>query len=148
MKIVLRQPRVMVRETQRTNRHSEMTVSTMPEQPAKDWAGSVRSYALVWGLPLTALTAGLFLDLPARTALWTVALAWMGTACLLNARRCARTHCRFTGPFYLAMIIPVLVLGSGIVPAGIFAWVALAAVVVVGSKAIWWATERAWGKFG
>jgi hypothetical protein len=46
------------------------------------------------------------------------------------------------------MIIPVLVLGSGIVPAGIFAWVALAAVVVVGSKAIWWATERAWGKFG
>jgi len=28
----------------------------------------------------------------------------MGTACILNARRCGRTHCRYTGPYYLAMI--------------------------------------------
>lgn len=79
--------------------------------------------------------------------IWIVALAWMGTACILNARRCGRTHCRFTGPYYLAMIIPVLALGSGVVSAGLYAWVALGVVIILGDKIVWWATERAWGKF-
>jgi len=68
-------------------------------------------------------------------------------ACILNARRCGRTHCRYTGPYYLAMIAPVLVLGSGIVAAGIYGWIALGVVIVGGSKLIWLATERTWGKF-
>jgi hypothetical protein len=93
------------------------------------------------------MLGGLLLDVPARTALWTVALGWKGLACILNARRCRRTHCRFTGPYYLAMILPVLALGLGVVPAGIHVWLVLGAVIVGGSKLIWWATERAWGKF-
>jgi hypothetical protein len=43
----------------------------------------------------------------------------MGTACILNARRSGRTHCRFTGPYYLAMTAPVLVLASGVATAGL-----------------------------
>jgi hypothetical protein len=43
------------------------------------------------------------------------------------------------------MIIPVLVLG--IVSAGIFEWMLLAALILGGSWLIWWSTERAWGKF-
>lgn len=69
----------------------------------------------------------------------------MGTACVLNARQCGRTHGRYTGPFYLAMIVPVIVLGSG--PGGIYAWLILGGVILLGSKLLWWATERAWGKF-
>jgi hypothetical protein len=114
---------------------------------SRDWVGNLRSYGLVWGLPLGAMLAGMLVDVPIRTFIWTAALAWMGTACLLNARRCGRTHCRFTGPFYLAMIIPVLALGSGIVSGGPSAWLVLGALIVLGSKGIWWATERAWGKF-
>jgi len=101
----------------------------------------------VWGFPIANMVAGLVVDVPARTAMWTLALAWKGTACLLNARRCGRTHCRFTGPFYFAMILPVLALGSGMVSAGFYGWVALGAVIIVGSKLIWWVTERKWGKF-
>jgi len=71
----------------------------------------------------------------------------MGTACILNAKRCGRTHCRYTGPYYLAMIAPVVVLGSGFVSGGIFAWVALAGFILPGSKLLWWATERAWGRY-
>jgi len=93
------------------------------------------------------MVAGLLVDVPARTAIWTIALVWKGTACLLNARRCGRTHCRYTGPFYLVMILPVLALGSGMVSSGSYGWVALGAVVILGSKVIWWATERAWGRF-
>jgi hypothetical protein len=63
----------------------------------------------------------------------------------LNGRRCGRTHCRYTGPYYLAMIVPVLALGF--ISSGIYEWIALGVVIVGGSKLIWWATERAWGKF-
>jgi hypothetical protein len=91
--------------------------------------------------------AALFLPVPIRVVVWIVALIWMGTACILNARRCKRTHCRYTGPYYLAMTAPVVALGLGIVSAGIYAWVALGVLIVAGSKLIWWTTERAWGEF-
>ena len=91
--------------------------------------------------------AALFLPVPIRVVVWIVALIWMGTACILNARRCKRTHCRYTGPYYLAMTAPVVALGLGIVSAGIYAWVVLGVLILAGSKLIWWATERAWGKF-
>jgi len=120
-------------------------VSTTRAQPRNDWVGGVRSYGLVWGLPLGVMATSLLVNVPARTVIWTAALVWMGTACLLNARRCGRTHCRFTGPFYLAMTVPVLALGTGVV--GLPGWIALGIVIVIGSKAIWWATERTWGKF-
>ena len=71
----------------------------------------------------------------------------MATACILNARRCGRTHCRYTGPYYLAMIVPTFVLGSGIVSVGIYGWLVLAGIILLGSKLIRWSTERAWGKF-
>src|SRR5262249_16877532 len=123
------------------------TVETATPQRSTDWAGSVRSYGLLWGVPVSAIVVGLLIDVPARTFIWIIALGWMGTACILNGRRCGRTHCRFTGPYYLAMIIPVLALGSGIVSFGLSAWLALAVLIILGSKLIWWGTERAWGKF-
>jgi hypothetical protein len=93
------------------------------------------------------LIAGLAADIPLRTAVWVAALAWMGTACLANARRCARTHCRFTGPFYLAAILPTIAMGAAIVPNGIGAWLVLGIFILIGGKVIWWATEQAWGRF-
>ncbi len=71
----------------------------------------------------------------------------MGIACLLNARQCGRTHCRYTGPYYLAMVVPVLVVGTGIVPLSTYGWLALGVLILAGSYAIWFGTELAWGKF-
>jgi len=45
------------------------------------------------------------------------------------------------------MIAPVLALGSGILEADYLGWLVLAVIILVGSKLIWWVTERAWGKF-
>ena len=67
-----------------------------------------------------------------------------GRGVILNGRLCGRTHCHYTGPYYIAMIVPVL--GLGIISSGIYEWIALGVAIVVGSKVIWWATERAWGK--
>ena len=89
----------------------------------------------------------LFVSVPVRAVAWTIALAWMGTACILNARQCGRTHCRYTGPYYLAMIIPVLVIASSRASGNLYGWIVLAVVTFAGSRIIWWATERAWGKF-
>jgi hypothetical protein len=116
-------------------------------QSSRDWLRSTRSSLLAWWIPQAAIVAGLLAPVAARSVIWIVALAWMGTACLLNSRRCGRTHCRYTGPYYMAMIAPTFVLGLGIVSAGILGWLALACVILVGSKLIWWSTERAWGKF-
>ena len=81
-----------------------------------------------------------------RPAIW-IAFIWMGVACILNARRCGRTHCRYTGPYYLAMIAPVFLLASGIDSARFYDWLILGTLILAGSGAIWWATEYAWGKF-
>jgi hypothetical protein len=109
---------------------------------SNDWLGRTRTNALAWWVPQAAIVAGLLVPVPGRAAIWIIALIWMGTACILNAKRCGRTHCRYTGPYYLAMIAPVLVLASGI-----YGWLLLGVLILGGSKIIWWATERAWGKF-
>lgn len=112
-----------------------------------DWVGGAFSYLLAWGLPTLIVVAGIFTDAGTRTLLWTGALVWKGSACLLNARRCGRTHCRFTGPFYLALIVPVLLHGNGVVPLGTYGWWVLGVLILLGGQLIWWATETVWGKF-
>jgi len=118
---------------------------SITSEPSRDWLASACTSVLAWWLPHAAIVAGLFAAVPVRTAIWTIAVVWMGAACILNARRCGRTHCRYTGPYYLLMIVPVL--GLAFLNAAIYAWVILGVVIVAGSKLIWWATERAWGKF-
>jgi hypothetical protein len=112
-----------------------------------DWVGSTRTKLSAWWIPRAALVAGLLVVVPARMVIWMVAFAWMGVACILNARRCGRTHCRFAGPYYLVMIIPVLALGLDVVPVSLFGWLVLGAFVILGSKTIGWASEAARGKF-
>lgn len=114
---------------------------------SRDWLGSAWTNAIAWWAPEATILAAMFAPVPVRTLIWIVALIWMGIACILNARRCGRTHCRYTGPYYLAMIAPVLVLASGIVVVSIYAWWVLACAILLGSRLVWWATERAWGKF-
>jgi hypothetical protein len=114
-------------------------------QTSRDWVASTSSNLVAWWFPHAAMLAGLFAPTPIRAAVWTVALLWMGVACIANSKRCGRTHCRYTGPYYLAMIVPVLVLA--VISSGIYEWIALGVIIVGGSGLIWWETERAWGKF-
>jgi len=114
-------------------------------QSARDWLGKAHTSIIAWWLPKGAVVAALFAPVSARAAVWSAALIWMGSACILNAKRCGRTHCRYTGPYYLAMILPVLVLASGLASANFYGWLALAALIVGGGWIIWWATEQAWG---
>jgi hypothetical protein len=118
-----------------------------PTQTSRDWLDSVHISLLAWWMPNVAILAGLLVPVSVRAVIWIIALAWMGTACLINARRCNRTHCRYTGPYYLAMVVPVMALGAGLITVGILGWACLGVIILGGSGLIWWATERAWGKF-
>jgi hypothetical protein len=116
-------------------------VSTDTEASTRDRLRSPRTSLLGWWVPHAAIVAGLLAPVPIRATIWTIALVWMGVARILNAGWCARTHCRYTGPYYLAMIAPVFLLAAGIGSAGFSGWLILGALILAGSKIIWWATE-------
>ena len=115
--------------------------------PAKDWAGSLGGYLIAWGIPSVMLVAAGLLDPAPRALVWSGVLVWMGAGCLLNARRCGRTHCRYTGPYYLAMIVPVALLGAGVISFGAWGWWVLGAMILLGAKVIWLVTEVLWGRY-
>jgi hypothetical protein len=115
--------------------------------PRTDWVGDTRSFVLAWGIPTVAVIGSAFLEPSFRTAIWVIALIWMGAACTWNARQCGRTHCRFTGPFLLIMALPVFLNGLGLVSFGPFGWWGLGLTILVGSVVLWWGSETLWGKF-
>jgi hypothetical protein len=124
-----------------------MAMSDGVNRTSRDWLNNTRVNLFAWWLPQATILAALAAPPFTRATICIAALIWMGSACILNARRCGRTHCRYTGPYYLAMVVPVLLLVSGIVSADLYGWFALAVLILAGSKMIWWTTERAWGTF-
>lgn len=114
---------------------------------SSDLVADLRSYTLLWGLPAVAMLAALFLSHPAKTLVWIATLVWMGLACLVNARRCGRTHCYFTGPFFLAMTVPVFLHSYALMPLGPEGWKWLGIVIASGAAGIWFLSERFWATY-
>ena len=68
---------------------------------------------LLWYLPLGVFIAGTFWQ-KGRVWVWTPALLVAGISCVINAKRCGRFHCHFTGPLYLLGALAALLSGLGI----------------------------------
>lgn len=88
-------------------------ISTRPCRA--DLSARAGSFLAIWGAPVLA---GLIAILVAPSiawaaGAWALALAWMGAACLVNARRCGRLHCFFSGPILLldALLAGLMALG-------------------------------------
>jgi hypothetical protein len=45
------------------------------------------------------------------------------------------------------MVVPVLIVGAGIIPLSLYGRLAVGINILGGGHAILWGTERAWGKF-
>jgi hypothetical protein len=112
-----------------------------------DWAGGRLTLAGVWGIPTAAMLLALLLEPRVRAVVWIAMLAWMGWACLANARRCGRTHCRYTGPYFLGMAGLVLAYIADMLPLGNQPWLILGALTVTGNALIWWASEHLLGTY-
>lgn len=118
-----------------------------PAGAASDWVRGARSYLLAWGVPSGAFLAAAAAPAPVRTAVWIATLAWMGIACLANARRCGRVHCLFTGPFFLAMALATALNAADVLALGAHGWRWIGALTVLGTAALWIASERRLGTY-
>jgi hypothetical protein len=83
----------------------------------KDWASRPGTMILWWGLPIAigASTVPMHLSFQAKAAICAISFVWMGTGCLLNARRCHRVHCYISGPVLLLGATFAGLVASGIV---------------------------------
>jgi len=122
-----------------------MTLSS--DEQRTDWAAGKKGLLLAWGLPIGAMLIAIFVDPLSKTIIWIAALVWMGSACLLNARRCGRVHCYYTGPFFLIMTIPVALHGFSILHFGQEGWRWLGITISLGGGGIWYLTEKVWGRY-
>jgi len=111
-----------------------------------DWLASARTSTIAWWLPKTAMVATLLARSDPRDRL--DCRARLDGRGLILIPAAAGAHIAATpAPNYLAIIVPVIVAGVGIVPLTPLGWIALGIVALGGSGLIWFATERAWGKF-
>jgi hypothetical protein len=107
-----------------------------------------RVFILYWLPAIAIVVAGV----PAissgwRTVVWTVALATMGVACIVNGLRCGRVHCYLTGPFFLLMALIALSYGLGILHLGGNGWNLLGLVTLIGAIALCCLPEMLLGKY-
>lgn len=84
---------------------------------------------LLWYVPLAVFIVGTFWA-RGRAWLWTPALLVAGISCVINAKRCGRLHCHFTGPLYLLGAVAALLSGLGLVK---LPWIWILVGIVGGS---------------
>jgi succinate dehydrogenase hydrophobic anchor subunit len=115
----------------------------------RDWLSqrftTLLLYLLIALLVGTALVEGAS---PLRTWVWTALLTLLGLGCLVNAYRCRRTHCYFTGPWFLLMAAASGVHGFRIVSLGSHGWHWIEGLTLVGGLLLTWLPERLWGRYG
>jgi len=107
-----------------------------------------RVFVLYW-LPAIAIVAvgPLAISNAWRALVWTVALATMGAACVVNALRCGRVHCYLTGPFFLLMALVALSYGLGILHLGGNGWNLLGLITLIGAIAVGCLPEMLLGRY-
>lgn len=104
---------------------------------------------LYWGLPIAVivLTGAWHGNHWIVTSAWTASLLVMGSACLVNASRCGRIHCYFTGPLFLALALASLLHGTGMLPLGIHGWDYIGGILLAGGVALYFVPEWLWGRY-
>src|SRR5262245_13575656 len=102
---------------------------------------------LLWCVPWFAFALGFCSPPPLKTVLLTTSLAFMGIVCLINASRCGRIHCLFTGPFFILGAVASLGYGLGLVPLGPYGWKWIGAVTIVGAIAVTCIPELILGRY-
>ena len=117
--------------------------------PAKDLLARPGTTILVYCVPTLAIVATEALGAVGalQTLIWTLGFTVMGLACVLNAMRCGRVHCYFTGPFLLLLAAASLLHGFGIVSLGPKGWQWLGLVAIVGTVLFLTVPERLWGRY-
>src|SRR6059058_3151565 len=102
---------------------------------------------LLWCVPWCAFAIGFGQAAELRTILWSTSLAVMGVACLINASRCGRVHCRFTGPFFILGALTSLGYGLGLLLLGPSGWRWIGVGTIIGAIGLTWVPELFLGRY-
>jgi hypothetical protein len=105
--------------------------------------------AAVFCLPVAVivLSGDLNIGNQGRAVVWAICLGVMATGCLVNARRCGRMHCYFTGPFLILMGLASLSYGFGGWPLGTSGWNWIGGVTLSGTVFLSCVPELVLGKY-
>ena len=120
--------------------------STCGQQPRDPLCSGTKMY-LFWCLPSLVFALGLFVSPGVRTVLWALSLGFMGTLCLLNASRCGRIHCYFTGPFFILAAVTSLGYGVGLLPFGPSGWKWIGNITIIGAIVLSAIPEFVFGRY-
>ena len=101
---------------------------------------------LVYGIPSIAmqLVGNLSNSTPAVAGTWAAGFAVMGTACLINARRCGRVHCSFTGPWFLLASVLTVLRYLEVIS---LSWPTILNAGMLGALVLFFVSENIWGKY-
>lgn len=120
------------------------------ERENHDLVSAPLPFMLAWGIPILILTSMNFAHgfIPFKLIVLIMAgtFLWMGLGCILNARRCHRRHCYYSGPIFLAGAAGILLVGFEIIslgPDGLIyvVWGTLGFVMLT------FVSELFWGKY-
>ena len=102
---------------------------------------------LLWCAPWIVFALGVGAPPWLKTILWSTSLVVMGVACLINAARCGRVHCRFTGPFFILCAVISLAYGLGLLPLGPSGWKWIGVGTIIGALALCCIPELFLGRY-
>ena len=116
------------------------------ERPASDITRGWGRFLLVYGVPWIAiqLVGNLSDSTLAVASTWAAGFALMGTACVVNALRCGRVHCWFTGPWFLLAAVATVLRYMEVIKIG---WPTILNAALVGALLLFFVPERIWGKY-
>jgi hypothetical protein len=132
------------REAEHTNVIRDVSNSRGPE---RDFLCRGPKAFFLWGVPWLVFVLGASAPLALKTVLWTVSLGFMGVACLVNASRCGRIHCFFTGPFFILCAVVSLGYGLGLLRLGPSGWKWIGDVTIIGAIALCCIPELVLGRY-
>ena len=105
--------------------------------------------AAVYCLPAAVIVLSGNFDIgnQGRAAVWAACLGVMATGCLVNAYRCGRMHCYFTGPFLILMALASMAYGFGWLALGTGGWNWIGGVTLGGAILLGCVPEFLFGKY-
>ena len=97
-----------------------LNTNESPCTSQRDWTRRPGVALTWWCAPIIMGVSVDFLSSSPRivAVVWAGAFVWMGIGCLLNAHRCHRLHCYFSGPVLLLGAVVVSLLGFGVLTLG------------------------------
>lgn len=115
----------------------------------RDLFASLPLAVLVFWIPILAIavTGYIHIDYAIRTWVWTGACLIMSVGSLVNAMRCGRLHCYWTGPFFLLGAIASLLYGFGLLPLGESGWGIIGYTLLGGVVFLTYLPERFFGRY-